>query len=147
MDGIFGDRTKSALTRLSTTKAEDLYPINRITNHNRELISRALDISSRITDTLYPSIPLGLVQRQLNEAGFRDVNGELLVDGDGNQHYYAHLDTINVKPGDILLPGEKIGTMGNTGYSEGIHLHYEVQKQNGHWSWVSTSLDPTNFLK
>ncbi len=80
VDGIFGDRTKSALTRLSTTKAEDLYPINRITNHNRELISRALDISSRITGTLYPSIPLGLVQRQLNEAGFRDVNGELLVE-------------------------------------------------------------------
>ncbi len=80
MDGIFGDRTKSALTKLSTTKAEDLYPANRITNHNRELISRALDISSRITDTLYPSIPLGLVQRQLNEAAFRDVNGELLVE-------------------------------------------------------------------
>jgi murein DD-endopeptidase MepM/ murein hydrolase activator NlpD len=39
---------------------------------------------------------------------------------------YAHMQTIEVKPGDVLVRQQKVGTLGNTGRSTGPHLHYEV---------------------
>lgn len=42
---------------------------------------------------------------------------------------YAHLQSVNVKVGDMVSSQtEHIGIIGNTGYSFGRHLHYEVWK-------------------
>ena len=43
-------------------------------------------------------------------------------------HDYMHLNTITVKKGQVVKKGEQIGTVGNTGYSFGAHLHYGVQR-------------------
>ncbi len=39
---------------------------------------------------------------------------------------YGHLSAFNVKLGDQVTKGDVIGYVGNTGYSTGPHLHYEV---------------------
>ena len=39
---------------------------------------------------------------------------------------YLHLNEIHVENGDKINAGTQIGTMGNTGYSFGMHLHFEV---------------------
>lgn len=39
---------------------------------------------------------------------------------------YAHLSRVAVKPGQEVRRGEVVGYVGNTGYSTGPHLHYEV---------------------
>ena len=55
---------------------------------------------------------------------------------DGSISYYAHLDGINVKPGDKVDQGTPIGTIGATGKSTGAHVEFGVRK-NG------KPIDPT----
>jgi len=49
---------------------------------------------------------------------------------DGTVHYYCHLASRAVKRGDKIKKGQRIGIMGNTGYSFGAHLHFEVRRNN-----------------
>ncbi|WP_216830174.1 peptidoglycan DD-metalloendopeptidase family protein [Alkalihalobacterium elongatum] len=48
----------------------------------------------------------------------------------GIETLYAHLESIDVRVGQTVAKGQKIGIMGTTGNSTGIHLHFEVY-QNG----------------
>ena len=43
-------------------------------------------------------------------------------------HYYAHLDSINVRLGELVKQGQHIATVGNTGNAAGKlpHLHYSI---------------------
>ncbi len=59
--------------------------------------------------------------------------------GNGWATLYAHLATVKVKNGERVKCGQEIGTMGNTGNSYGIHLHFEV-RQDG------KRIDPTPYL-
>lgn len=58
-------------------------------------------------------------------AGFH-VHGNVVgVDhGQGLVSIFMHLQEINVKEGDMIQPGQKIGTIGSTGASAGPHLHW-----------------------
>jgi murein DD-endopeptidase MepM/ murein hydrolase activator NlpD len=60
--------------------------------------------------------------------------------GHGFKTRYAHLSTAAVARGQHVGVGQRIGAMGSTGRSTGVHLHYEV--------WVNGRVqDPTRFLK
>lgn len=47
---------------------------------------------------------------------------------DGLFTLYAHLSKIDVKAGQNVLPGDKIGEVGRTGAAIGSHLHFEVRR-------------------
>ena len=59
----------------------------------------------------------------------------------GNFTRYLHLayGTVKVKVGDKVKKGQVIGYMGNTGYSFGGHLHFEVWNGNNR-------INPTEYL-
>jgi len=44
---------------------------------------------------------------------------------------YAELDSITVKPGDVVKRGQKIGTVGTAGGTYPAHLHWEVRQTVG----------------
>lgn len=50
--------------------------------------------------------------------------------GYGFQTLYAHMGDVKVRVGHKVKRGEQIGTVGSSGMSTGVHLHYEVI-QNG----------------
>lgn len=51
----------------------------------------------------------------------------VLRHGDGYLTIFAHLKDIDVSRGERVERGEKIGTVGNSGWSTSPHLHYEVR--------------------
>ncbi len=53
---------------------------------------------------------------------------------------YGHLNTIVVEEGQIVAAGDKIGTMGSTGRSTGVHVHYEIRVDN-------KPVNPMKFIK
>ncbi len=55
-----------------------------------------------------------------------------LVDhANGLTTLYAHQDVISVTPGQKVNTGERIGYVGNTGFSTGPHLHFTVYAKDG----------------
>jgi hypothetical protein len=52
---------------------------------------------------------------------------------------YAHLSEVYVKKGEYVEKGQTIGKMGDSGNAYGVHLHFEVQKNN-------KRMNPTPYL-
>ena len=52
---------------------------------------------------------------------------------------YAHMRSYVVTPGEQVKKNQIIGYMGSTGYSTGVHLHYEVRIAN-------KPVDPWSYL-
>ncbi|MFM9018901.1 MAG: M23 family metallopeptidase [Actinomycetota bacterium] len=58
-----------------------------------------------------------------------------IVDGQGNEYYYAHMASIapELKAGSKVTAGQFVGTMGMTGDARGTvpHLHFEIRPNGG----------------
>ncbi|MBO5148942.1 MAG: M23 family metallopeptidase [Anaerotignum sp.] len=53
---------------------------------------------------------------------------QVIIDhGNGFTTLYAHCNELFVTAGDEVKKGDVIATTGNTGWSTGIHCHYEIQ--------------------
>jgi len=63
-------------------------------------------------------------------AGWNDwgYGNMVVVDhGSGWQSLYAHLAEVDVVCGQEVYAGDKLGSMGDTGEAEGVHLHFELR--------------------
>jgi len=58
----------------------------------------------------------------------------------GFKTLYGHLNKIVVKSGQFIKKGQVIAYTGNTGLSNGPHLHYEIR-------YIGMVLNPYNFMK
>ncbi len=83
-----------------------------------------IDFAGNTGEPIYSTGNGTVVEVSFNFFGY---GREVVIDhGFGYKTRYAHLNTIDVKEGQSVVRGEKIGGMGNSGKSSGCHLHYEV---------------------
>ena len=64
--------------------------------------------------------------------GWRLVLSHGTVDGVDVQTVYLHAEGYRVRAGDRVTRGEVVGTVGNTGWSTGCHLHFGVKADGRH---------------
>jgi len=67
-------------------------------------------------------------------SGFDNSRGNYVIikHANGLSSHYFHLSKIDITRGRVVNAGQKIGEVGNTGMSEGAHLHLGIDS-NGTW--------------
>ena len=106
--------------------------LNIDTNHNGvDIVSKKGDLIKCAQD--------GLVIF----SGFNDDSGNTIIISHPFNYFtvYSHCDSLFVKQRDIVLQGDPIGTLGDTGkIKSGPHLHFEIWHND-------TIIDPRNVIK
>jgi murein DD-endopeptidase MepM/ murein hydrolase activator NlpD len=88
----------------------------------------------------------GIVQHNTYEAS---AGNYVVVDGKGtpNDFMYAHLaEPSPLQEGETVRTGQPIGIVGNTGNSQGCHLHFEIWGTPG-WYEGGSPFDPLPYLE
>ena len=95
-----------------------------------------MDLAGKANSPIYVTAD-GVVRQTGWALGYGQA---VLVDHSfGYSTLYGHLADIRVKKGDRVKRGQVIASMGTTGRSTGVHLHYEVWKDG-------TPVNPKNYL-
>ncbi|MDL2262405.1 M23 family metallopeptidase, partial [Bacteroidales bacterium OttesenSCG-928-I21] len=127
------------LTRLSSLFGYRQHPILGIVQ-----IHKGIDLTAPQGTPVYASGEGVVVGIDKNNYRSGYGNSILIDHGvDGLSSRYAHLHTIEVKKGQKVKRGERIGTVGNTGLSTAPHLHYEILKNNAAINPLRYMLVPT----
>ncbi|WP_316569758.1 peptidoglycan DD-metalloendopeptidase family protein [Neobacillus sp. YIM B06451] len=72
-------------------------------------------------------------------------NAILIEHPNGYVTVYAHLDKRLAEEGEQVRKGQKIGTMGTTGFSTGVHLHFEIHRSE--WTFKKeNAINPVRKL-
>lgn len=88
---------------------------------------KGVDIAASFGETISAAL-----DGSVTYAAWQDGYGNVIKinHGGGIETTYAHCSVINVKKGEEVKSGMKIGEVGSTGHSTGPHLHFEV-RENG----------------
>ena len=95
---------------------------------------------------------LALADGTIFSVGWNRIGGNRLwlLDGQGNQFYYAHLSAFSTAAvnGARVKAGQVFGFMGNTGDAEGTpyHVHFEVHPVSLLYLGYDGAVDPTPYL-
>ena len=95
-----------------------------------------LDIANKTGTSVWASMA-----GRVAMVGVNPVYGRYIIiqHAEGFQSLYAHLSRILVSEGTRVTQSQKIGIMGNTGYSTGPHLHFTIFKNH-------VPVDPLRYL-
>lgn len=119
-------------------RISSVFGSQRILNGVPKNPHKALDIANVVGTPVYASAD-GEVTLAYEDAYL--AGNTLLIDHGSNvTTSYIHLSKMDVKTGDFVKRGDKIGEIGMTGRATGPHLHWTVAYKN-------IKVDPDRFLK
>lgn len=102
-----------------------------------EKFHSGIDFSAALGTEAYATGDGVVADVESNDWGYGNM---VTVDhGFGYKTRYAHLQKAAVRKGQRVKRGQLIGFIGSTGKATGVHLHYEVLKNDVH-------IDPINFF-
>ncbi len=110
----------------------------RILNGESKRPHYGVDIAAPIGTPIYAPAD-GVVSMADNDLYFEGAM-VMLDHGQGLISLYLHMNSIDVKPGQEVLRGEKIGEVGSKGRSTGPHLCWRLK-------WRNRNLDPELLTK
>ena len=71
----------------------------------------------------------------------------MIFHGDGYATLYGHLNSSHIRNGQYVSQGQVIATSGNTGASQGAHLHFEIRHSTSMSNFFGNNwLDPLDYL-
>jgi murein DD-endopeptidase MepM/ murein hydrolase activator NlpD len=109
-------------------------PVNPVSG--QMTFHRAVDLAGRMGDPVKAALK-GTVLHVDNN---RNLGNFIILKHGEYQTLYAHLSAVLVKAGEEISQGQLIGKVGETGYTTGPHLHFEVFR-NG------TRINPLEILR
>ncbi|MBR1514190.1 MAG: M23 family metallopeptidase [Bacteroidales bacterium] len=96
-----------------------------------------MDFSANLNTEAYATGDGVVFDVEKNEWGYGNM---VIIDhGFGYKTRYAHLQKAAVRKGQKVKRGQVIGFIGSSGKATGVHLHYEVLKND-------VQIDPINFF-
>ncbi len=108
----------------------------------RHLVGASLDFHQGIDIAATVGTPIVASQDGvITYADWLGVYGQVVFVShlDGSETRYAHMSHILVSKGQQITQGEKLGEVGNTGFTTGPHLHFEVRIDG-------KAVNPTDYL-
>lgn len=81
------------------------------------------------------------------QSSYNNYNGNWIVIKHSNNYYtyYGHMSVRNKQVGDVVMAGDRIGGMGDTGFATGVHLHFGVY--NGYPYRGGIAINPLNLYR
>jgi murein DD-endopeptidase MepM/ murein hydrolase activator NlpD len=99
---------------------------------------RGIDIAGPVGTPIYAAAAGVVVKAGWNSGGYGNLVDIQHVDGSLTR--YAHNKRILVQAGQVVQQGDQISEMGNTGFSTGPHLHFELRPRG------QKAVNPMAFL-
>jgi murein DD-endopeptidase MepM/ murein hydrolase activator NlpD len=114
-----------AFRQLSGTAVEGGFADQRTYLYNGRDVDHQVHLGFDLASTVAAPV-LAANSGRVVHAGWLGIYGNCVVidHGMGLQSLYAHLSSIEVKAGDTLKQGDRLGRSGSTGLAAGDHLHF-----------------------
>jgi murein DD-endopeptidase MepM/ murein hydrolase activator NlpD len=137
------------------TAGRYVFPVYGPTSYIDSYGSARADVTYHHGDDIFGTLGQPLVavsDGTVFSVGWNKIGGNRLwiLDGQGNQFYYAHLSAFSTAAtnGAHVKAGQVVGFMGNTGDAEGTpyHLHFEVHPVSFLYLGYDGAVDPTAYL-
>jgi murein DD-endopeptidase MepM/ murein hydrolase activator NlpD len=140
-----GKQTEASMQDSQEIKAGWIWPTDGVvsdTYGTRHGTHKGIDIAGSLNSSIV-AVEDGVVDKSYYSKTYGNV---VFIKHPNNfVTVYAHLNNRLVDEGQVIKQGDRIGTMGRTGESTGVHLHFESHQIE--WTYdKKNAIDPERLL-